>query len=56
MNNGKKGITAREIIFIVGAVFVFFEIYLMKYVNALRYVDELIAVLCLAKILIAVFR
>ena len=56
MRNYKVQISLREILYIVVAVLLFFEIYLMEYVNAFRYVDEAVAVLCLIKILSMAFR
>lgn len=52
----KVHISLRELLYIIGAVLLIFEIYLMDYINVFRYVDEIVTVLCLAKILSAAFR
>ncbi|MBQ7415727.1 MAG: hypothetical protein IJW14_01660 [Oscillospiraceae bacterium] len=56
MQRTKLMISLREILYIFAAVLVIFEIYLMELVNVLRYTDEIIAVLCLAKILSVALR
>ena len=56
MRNYKAQISLREIVYIVIAVLLYFEVYLMEYVNVFRYVDEGVAVLCLIKILSMAFR
>lgn len=56
MRNNRLRISLREIIYIFAALLVFFEIYLMKPISAIKFVDELLAVLCLVKILLDAFR
>ena len=56
MRNYKVQISLREILYIVVAVVLYFEIYLMEYISIFRYVDEGVAVLCLVKILSMAFR
>lgn len=56
MRNNKMRLSLREVVYIIAAVLVFFEIYLMTVVNALKYVDELIAVVCLGKIMLEAFK
>ena len=56
MRNNRLRISLREIIYIFAALLVFFEIYLMKPISAIKFVDELLAVLCLVKILLDALR
>ena len=55
MRNTKLRITLREVLYIIAAVAVIFEIYLMKPIPQFRFVDEGIAVFCLAIILFKAF-
>lgn len=56
MGQFKLRVTLRELLYIIGAVFVMYEIYLLNSGGYMRFIDEVIAVLCLGKILIAAFR
>lgn len=56
MRNNRARISLRELVYIVAALLVFFQIYLLKPIGVMKYVDELLAVLCLAKILLDAFR
>ena len=56
MEQIKLRITLRELLYIIAAVFVVYEIYLLKAGNYLRFIDEAIAVLCLGIILMSAFR
>ena len=56
MRNAKLPISIREILYVIVALLVFFEIYLMEIVGPLKYVDEAVAVVCLLKILIDAFK
>lgn len=49
-------ITLRELLYFIGALLLFFEIYLMAEFELLRYTDEIVAVLCLLKIALSAFR
>ena len=51
MRSTKMHISLREVIYILAAVAVIFEIYLMDFVPIFRYADEVIAVLCLVLII-----
>lgn len=56
MNDIKVLVTKREVLYIICAVFIFFEIYLMEEVNLFRYMDEAIAVACLIKVITSAFQ
>lgn len=56
MGQFKIRITSREAIYIVCAVLVIFEIYLMDRINIFRYIDEVIVVMCLLKTIVCVFQ
>lgn len=56
MRNYKLPMSVREIVYIVAALLLIFEIYLMDWIPLIRYVDEAVTVLCLLKILSAAFR
>lgn len=56
MGQFKIRITSREAIYIVCAVLVIFEIYIMDRINIFRYIDEVIVVMCLLKTIVCVFQ
>lgn len=56
MRNYKLQLSVREIVYLVAALLLIFEIYLMESIPIIRYVDEAVAVLCLVKILSMAFR
>lgn len=56
MSNRRSLVSMREIIYIVLALAVYFEIYLLKPIPLFRYVDECVAVLCLLIILMEAFK
>ena len=49
-------ISLREVIYVLAALVLFFEIYLMEQINIFRYMDEFAAVVCLLIILVQAFK
>lgn len=56
MRKGKLVYTKRELLYIVTALLLFFQIYLQNYVRILQFWDEIVAVFCLIKILLVGMR
>lgn len=54
--SNRTRVSTREIIYIFVALLLYFEIYLLQFITAFRYFDELLAVLCLMKVLLEVFK
>lgn len=56
MGEFKLRTTTRELLYTIGALLLFFQIYLQVPVDYFRFIDEAITVLCLAKIIVAALR
>lgn len=56
MRDNRMRISLREVIYVLAALVLFFEIYLMEQFNIFRYMDEFAAVVCLLIILVQAFK
>lgn len=54
--NRNYAFTKKELLYTIMALLLFFQIYLQKNITPIKYIDELITVLCLAKLLIVGFK
>lgn len=56
MRNYKLRLSLREVVYVLAALVLYFEIYLMEHISVFRYMDEFAAVVCLLIILVQAFK